>query len=210
MAMTMLPTETHKFYVDFEMRPHEDRNASIAAGHPVFVDVEYAIITMPGGSLVVDKIVTDELLYEWKHGGRGKPPSKFALNAYEAWKEGREAPLEGTDLRNWPGVTPAQLKTCIAANIKTVEDLATANAEGTKRLGMGGVALVQKAKAYLENANDNKASEAISALKTEVEALMKALDKKDAQINELMEQLTEPDQPKRTRRKRNPETRELE
>lgn len=210
MSVTMLPTETHKFYVDFEVRPIEDRNASIEAGHPVFKDVDYAVITMPGGALVVDKIVNEELLREWKSGGRNKPPSPFAIQAYEAWKEGREAPLDGIDLRNWPGITPAQLKTCQAAHIKTVEDLASCNAEATKRLGMGGVALIQKAKAYLDNASDNKASEAISAMKLEMQALIEAIDKKDAQIAELMEQLTDPEEPKRTRRKRNPETGELE
>lgn len=210
MSVTMLPTEVHKFYVEFEVRAQEDRNASIEAGHPVFRDIEYAIITMPGGSLVVDKLVTDELLYEWKHGSRAKPPSPFALQQYEAWKQGLDAPVDGIDIKNWPGATPAQVKTCLGANLRTVEDLAAANAEATKRLGMGGVALVQKAKSYLDNANDNKASEAVSALKTEVAALMVALDKKDAQIDDLMEQLTGPDAPKRSRRKRNPDTGDLE
>ena len=105
----MLAEERHVFYVDFELRPEEDREQTIAQGMPVFKDVEFAVITMPGGGLVVDKQITDALLDEWKHGdNRRKPPSPFALRAYEAWKEGREAPVNGTDLKNWPGVTPAQ------------------------------------------------------------------------------------------------------
>lgn len=201
----MLPNEKHGFYVDFELRPEEDREQSIKAGMPIYKDVEYAVITMPGGGLVVDKPITDALLYEWQHGdNRRKPPSPFAYRAYQAWKDGQEVPLNGTDLKNWPGVTPAQLKTCQAATVRTIEDLANANADTTRKLGMGGVALVQKAKAYLESAGVNKASEEVAALSVKMEALQATIEKKDRQIAELMEQLDD-DKPKRTRRKRNAE-----
>tara|TARA_R110001599_G_scaffold12344_2_gene57895 strand:+ start:4437 stop:5054 length:618 start_codon:yes stop_codon:yes gene_type:complete len=190
----MLPEEKHGFYVEFELRAEEDRNASMSAGHPVFYDNEVAVITMPGGNLVVDKIVTKELLDEWQRGIPGrKPPSPFAIGAYEAWKEGREAPVSGIDLKNWPGVTPAQLKMCQSTNIRTVENLASANADSIRKMGMGAVALKDKAVAYLESAGTNKNSEEVAALKVEMESLKDALDKKDAQIEKLMEQLTEPD-----------------
>ena len=105
----MLAEERHGFYVDFELRPEEDREQSIAQGMPVYKDVEFAIITMPGGGLVVDKQITDDLLKEWRHGDkRRKPPSPFAFTAYEAWKDGREAPVNGTDLKNWPGRATAR------------------------------------------------------------------------------------------------------
>jgi hypothetical protein len=198
----MLSEEKHGFYVDFELRPEEDREQSIKQGMPIFKDIEFAVITMPGGGLVVDKIITDELLYEWRHGdNKRKPPSPFAFRAYEAWKEGQEIPLNGTDLKNWPGVTPAQLKTCQAATIKTIEDLANANADAVRKLGMGGVALMQKAQAYLESASTNKASEEIVSLQTKMEALTEALAKKDRQIEELMEQITD-ETPKRGRPKK--------
>ena len=60
----MLPEEKHGFYVEFELRAEEDRNESMKSGYPVFHDIEIAIITMPGGNLVVDKVVSDELLNE--------------------------------------------------------------------------------------------------------------------------------------------------
>ena len=138
----MMAEERHGFYVDFELRPEEDREASISQGMPVFKDVEYAVITMPGGGLVVDKVISDELLREWKHGsGNRKPPSPFAHAAYEEWKDGREISVNGSDLKNWPGVTPAQLKMCLAAVVRTVEDLADANADTLRKLGMGSHAL---------------------------------------------------------------------
>lgn len=57
----MMAEEQHGFYVDFELRPEEDREESISQGMPVFKDVEYAVITMPGGGLVVDKVISDDL-----------------------------------------------------------------------------------------------------------------------------------------------------
>tara|TARA_R110000824_G_scaffold386327_1_gene581223 strand:+ start:34 stop:651 length:618 start_codon:yes stop_codon:yes gene_type:complete len=197
----MLPEEKHGFYVEFELRAAEDRDASMSAGHPVFHDTEIAIITMPGGNLVVDKTVTKELLDEWQRGIPGrKPPSPFAIGAYEAWKEGREAPVNGIDLKNWPGVTPAQLKMCQGSNIRTVEDLSLANADSIRRMGMGAVALKDKAVSYLKSAGTNKNSEEVAALKVEMESLKEALDKKDDQIEKLMDQLTEPDTTTKRRR----------
>jgi hypothetical protein len=159
---------------------------------PVFKDVEFAMITMPGGGLVVDKPINEALLYEWKNGdNRRKPPSPFAYRAYEAWKEGREAPVNGTDLKNWPGVTPAQLKTCQNATVRTIEDLAEANADTIRKLGMGGVAMMEKAKAYLASANQNKTSEEVSALLVKLEALSDTVKRKDEQISDLLERLDE-------------------
>ena len=188
----MLQEERHGFYVEFELRPEEDREASIDQGMPVFKDVEFAMITMPGGGLVVDKPINEALLHEWKNGdNRRKPPSPFAYRAYEAWKEGREAPVNGTDLKNWPGVTPAQLKTCQNATVRTIEDLAAANADTIRKLGMGGVAMMEKAKAYLASANQNKTSEEVSALMVKLEALSDTVKRKDEQISDLLERLDE-------------------
>jgi hypothetical protein len=134
--------------------------------------------------------VNDALLDEWKRGNSRKPASPFALNAYDAWKEGREAPVNGIDLKNWPGVTPSQLKMCQGCNIRTVEDLAGANADAIRKLGMGSVALKDKAIAYMRSAGTNKNSEEVSALRVEMESLREAVASKDDQIERLMEQLT--------------------
>jgi hypothetical protein len=190
----MLTPETHGFYVEFELRAIEDRNASMKAGHPVFHDIEIAIITMPGGNLVVDKVINEALLHEWKNGGRNKPASPFAIASYDAWKNDLEAPVQGIDLKNWPGVTPAQLKMCQGATIRTVEDLAGCNADTLRRLGMGGVALKDKAVAYLESAGSNKVSEEVAALKVEMEDKDAKIDKLSDQVEKLMEQLTKPDE----------------
>tara|TARA_R110000822_G_scaffold16708_5_gene56658 strand:+ start:1613 stop:2218 length:606 start_codon:yes stop_codon:yes gene_type:complete len=196
----LLMEEKAGFHVEFEQRPVEDREQSIKQGMPVYKDVEVAILTMPGASLVVDKFITDALLYEWRHGdNKRKPPSPHAFRAYEAWKEGLEAPVEGTDLRNWPGVSPAQLKTCQAVHVRSLENLAEANADTIRKLGMGGVALVEKAKNYLKAAGNNKASEEIGSMQVKLDSLIETIAKKDAQIEELLEALGE-DKPKRKKK----------
>jgi signal recognition particle GTPase len=112
-------------------------------------------------------------------------------------------------LKNWPGVTPAQLKMCHNASIYSVEDLRDANADCIRKLGMGALALIEKAKAYLGSAQTNKASEEISALKVDMEAMKATIEKKDEQIAALMDKLGG-DAPRQTRRSRNKETGELE
>ena len=59
-------------YIEFELRADEDRNASIEAGMPVYKDVEYAKLTPAGsqGTLVSEKVVTEQLLNEWRNGNR--------------------------------------------------------------------------------------------------------------------------------------------
>ena len=186
----MMASEKHGFYVDFELRPEEDREQSIEQGMPVYKDVEYAVITMPGGGLVVDKVITENLLREWRYGDNmRKPASPFAFSEYEAWKDGREAGVDGTDLKNWPGVTPAQLKMCLNATIKTVEHLAEANADTLRKIGMGAVALKEKAAAYLGAAQTNKASEAVVALRVEMDGLKDMIATRDDQIAKLQESL---------------------
>lgn len=198
----MLAPERAGFHVTFEIRPEEDRAASIEAGSPQFKDVEYAIITMPGGSLVVDKQITPALLNEWRRGSENqrKAPSPFAIQAYNAWKEGLEPPVDGSPLSNWPGVTPAQLKSCQAIMIRSIEDLADANEDTLRKIGMGSRALKDKAKAYLAAAVTNKGSEQISAIMVRMEAMESALKEKDETIAVLKAQLGEEEPPKRGRK----------
>ena len=72
---------------------------------------------------------------------------------------------------------------------KTVEDLALSNADTIRRLGMGGLALVKKAKIYLENAGTNKAAEQISALELKIEAMESLVKMQSEQITELQDDL---------------------
>jgi hypothetical protein len=86
---------------------------------------------------------------------------------------------------------------CQNASIRTVEDLAAANADTLRKLGMGSVALKDKAATFLGSAQTNKASEEISALNVEMEALKETIEKQSEQIEALLE-----DAPKKRGRKK--------
>ena len=54
---------------------------------------------------------------------------------------------------------------------------------------MGGLALIQKAKSYLENAETNKAAEEIAALRVTMDDMKNLLDRQKNQIAELQDDL---------------------
>lgn len=176
-------------YVEFELRPVEDRDATIRAGHMVYRDVEFAVITPAGGKLTVDKECTPEVI------ARFKPQ-------YDAWKAGLDEPVAGTHVRNWPSVTPAEVKTLLEANVRTVEDAAAMSEQTIQRLGMGGRKLKDKAVAWLKSASDTgKVAEQLAAMAVRLETLEREAKDKDQTIATLSAQVDvlqgQPAQPRR-------------
>ena len=49
--------------------------------------------------------------------------------------------------------------------------------------------MVEKAKSYLDSAENNKAAEEVASLKIKMESLVEAINKKDRQIEDLLERL---------------------
>lgn len=180
-------------YVEFEPRAEEDRDASIEAGHPVYVDVVYAIITPPGGNLVVEKKAE-----EWVESKRSDPFFRHYKEAYQAFLEDREAPIEGTPIEMCPAFSPAAVKQIRGAGLRSVEDLAAANENSIGKMGMGGRALKQKAVSWLETAgNTGRVAEENAAMKATLEDLRETVERQAEQIKELNK-----DKPKRGRPKK--------
>lgn len=139
-------------YVRFELRAIEDRDATIKAGHFVGKDVIFALVT-PRGSKDVHEAIAEDWLAKL---AREVQEERFPANwleqykqLYSMYKSGVEAPIAGMSLKNWPGITPSQLRTCHALRLYSVEDLASTNEEAIQALGMGARALSEKAKQYL-------------------------------------------------------------
>jgi len=165
-------------YVRFEYRNVEDRAATMREGCYVGKDVAYAMIMPPGGNLVVDRVAQ-----EWLDSKRGDPFYRHYVESFNAWKDGEAEPEVGTSVKNWPGASPAQVAACLSANIKTVEDLATAPSSAIMRVGMGGVALQQKAQAWLQSAQDHgKVAEEVVTLRRDKEDLTKRLSELEALV----------------------------
>lgn len=143
--------------VRFETRAVENKQGSLEAGHWVGKEVDYALINAPYSRDVVEMkveswfrnldfdVMNGRLRPEWRDGYKAK---------YRAWKDGAELPPEGTPIKTWPVLSPAQVKHLLSINILTVEDLAGINGEGAQRIGMGAIDLKNKAAAWLSQAKD--------------------------------------------------------
>lgn len=144
-------------YVRFEKRAIEDRAASLVAGNMVTKDEDYAIITPVGSKDEIPRSVKDWLAQLKEQSQQGRIPPTFLphyTGIYEAWKRGEELPVNGTPIKGCHFLTPAQQANCIAANVRTVEDLAAANGEAVGRLGMQGYELKNRATTWLAAAKD--------------------------------------------------------
>lgn len=192
-------------FVSFENRQVEDRAASLKHGFKVLVDVPY-ICLVPHGSEGRTRI--EQPYEEWLAKIRGKVDlelrapgagsdtplmmqSRFPRAwleqielAFAAWRKGITLDVEGTPLRNWPVITKAQLENCEHLHLYTIEALAEATDETTERLGMGGVALRQRARDWLAA----KAGDA-GKLSAELEALRVRLQDLEAENAELKEKI---------------------
>lgn len=164
-------------YVRFERVPVEDVPASKAAGHYVAKDLDYALVT-PAGSKDVFKCKVPQWFANLKQDvENGRLPPEWLdkyTQAYASWLAGQEPPLDGTPIRGWGVLSPAQQETLTRLHILTVEDLARMNDEAIRRIGMGAMDLKHKAVAWLAQLQDKgPLTQEVAALKAE-NALLKA------------------------------------
>ena len=156
-------------FVTFEQRAVEDRNATIAAGGLVMRDVDYVIVRQVGCKDTVEKEAEGWLVDIEKAAMQGTYPGEWVRHfreKYQAFKAGQAEPELGLSVRQWPSLSKAQAENCMAAGVRTVEDVANMNEPTMQRVGMGAREL--KAKAYLESRDANKAAEQITALQAQL------------------------------------------
>lgn len=171
-------------YVMFETRAVEDRDASLKNGAYTTKDVDFALITPPGSKDCIEQIVDEWFRINDENVKRERMPASWRdkwKESYRLWKSGQEIPLDGTPVKNWGILTPAQRANLIGMNIRTVEDVAKMNDEAQRRFGMGALDLKNKAIAYLkESQGTGKLVQENAALKVQVSDL-------SAKVNELIE-----------------------
>lgn len=161
-------------WVEFKKVSQEDREASIAAGSYVAKDVDYAFITPAGSKDCVEKPVKEWFEALQTQVENGRFPSEWLRafrSNYEAWAKNEEIPIDGTSVKNWAVASPSQIEMLLKLHVRTVEQLAAANEEVIGRLGMGGRSLVDKAKAYVQQASSGtgKLAEENANLKRDLE-----------------------------------------
>lgn len=130
--------------VKFFMKPRQDKAESMAQGRPVFRDVEYIDIKIPGN----------------RNAGACRPANdqdraRFPEH-YKAFKDRVSQEInEGTPLTEWPLISRSQAEELAFFHVKTVEQLATmSDAQASKFMGLSSVRA--KAKTWLENVEKDK------------------------------------------------------
>lgn len=153
----LLDRKDRPAFVRFERVAVEDKAASLREGHYVAKDVDYALITPPYSKDVFKQKVTSWFESLKTDVQNERIPQEWVdlyQRQYQAWQNGQEMPLNGTPIRGWGVISPAQQETLIRMNVMTVEDLAKINDEGIKRVGMGAIDLKNKANAWLAQLQD--------------------------------------------------------
>jgi len=179
--------EDRPAYVRFERRAVDDKAATLEAGHYVSKDEDYVLVTPPYSKDCIEKKVDSWFSQVEVNVKTGRIPQRHYdlwRQAYDSWKNGQEMPVDGTSVKDWNALSPAQCKNLISAGCRTIEDLAQANDEALRRIGMGGSDLKTKARVWLQAAKDH------GPLVGEVTSLQKENEQLQGTIASLQEQIT--------------------
>lgn len=176
-------------YVQFETRTAEDKAASAREGRYVARQFDVAIVTPPYSKDCVEFKVEQWLANIDRNVRDGRIPEEWAKHwkdSYGRWKDGQELPLNGTPIKGWGVISPAQQASLIHLNCKTVEDLAAVGEEGMRRIGMGALDLRTKAQAWLKSMADHGGSTIkIAALEQENAVLRTSVETLEKKVAEL-------------------------
>ena len=176
-------------YVEFESRTEEDRDATIKEGKFVAKEVDWAIIRALGSKDTVEKNAVEWLEHIESQARNSSYPrdwAKFFREQYNEWKNGGDpTKVNGMHVRNWASISRAQAEGLIAAGVYSVEDLAAANEQALQRIGMGSRALQERARAWLDSAQGNKAAEELAALRAQTTQQAETIDGLTKRVNEL-------------------------
>lgn len=160
--------DTDGLVVRFEMYPLKNDAKSKAEGRPVFDEVEFIEIRVPGDkTLTVHRPV------------RASDRARFAA-AYRNWKATgvSDGAFSGTPLREWPQVSRSQCEELAFFGVKTVEQLSGVSDGNLRNIGPL-LALREKARDFIAAA---KKGAPVAAMRDELAA-------RDNEIAVLKEQM---------------------
>lgn len=169
-----MPEQVPMVGVGFCLHALQSETKSAEAGRPIFDDIEFVQIVVPGDrQSVVFQPATD------RH--RQRFPKAYAM-----FKQQSAVAVEGTPIEQWPALTRAQALTFKASHIPTVETLAEVHDGNLEKLGFGAREWREKARAFVAQAKDSAAAQKLAA---ENQALRDQLSDQQRQINELAQRL---------------------
>lgn len=169
------PQAENNLFVQFYTDALELKAESEKQGRPIFKDVAFVRIIVPGDTNNIIERVADE-----------NDKQRFP-NAWAKYQNSEVQGTQGTPLEQWPQITRSLLKECKYFEIHTVEALSNISDAHVAKLGMGFGELRNKAKAWLEAA---AGTAQITAQAAENEQLKQMLADLQAQINDISETKT--------------------
>lgn len=175
-------------FVEFKQIAKHDPVKSEELGYRVTKNVDMAFIMQPGSRDQVEigaQAWLDSIKRKMLDGAPDAYPQDWVdgfRKKYELWKEGMEAPLNGTSVREWPVLSPAEVENFIANRILTIEDVSAMTEEAMSRFGMGARGLRDKAREWLSAkdlaGNALKENEELKKLLADALARIEALEDK--------------------------------
>lgn len=172
-------------YAEFYNKAVKQEFASLEAGRPIFADVTYVKIFTPSDQLnQIDTIARED------HKVRFPRQWAHFMN-----RQGNQEKVVGTPVNQWPLITSANAEELRALKFFTVELIAHANDAQLQKLGMvagmAGHTLRDKAKAFLNLANDSaeeaKREEELAKLREENDRIKAETEAKLAAMQKQME-----------------------
>jgi hypothetical protein len=143
-------------FVEFKQIAKHDPVQSEKVGYRITKNVDMAYIMQPGSRDQVEigaQAWLDSIKRKMLDASPDAYPQEWVdqfRRKYEMWKEGLEAPLNGTSVREWPVLSPAQVENFIGTRLLTIEDVAAMTEEAMGRVGMGARELREKARDWLK------------------------------------------------------------
>ena len=131
----------HGMIVEFYMHSVKDKAASEDQGRPIWNEVPYIMVRVPGQN---QQVVRRPI----RTGQNPMHDNNRFHNEYIAFLQKKEQPLEGVPLAEWPELNNSQILELAHYGIKTVEHLAEMNDSNTQN-AMGLTDLKTKAKRWL-------------------------------------------------------------
>ena len=175
------PSVENNVFVSFYTEALEYKAESEKAGRPIFKDVPFVRVTIPGDTNnIIEHRATDE--------DKRKYPK-----AWDIYQRGETGGHVGTPLEQWPQITRSQVKESKYFECHTVEQMSNLSDAHCQKLGMGFQELRNKAKAYLAAAAGTANATAAAA---ENDRMRAELAEMKAQLAELSEKRS-PGRPKK-------------
>lgn len=135
-------------------------------------EVEYLELLIPGDNKSAPIHLVDDRLREM-----------YARN-YQAFKDGRELPTDGTAVEFWLGADHSYTLLLKSMHLRTVEAVAEMSDAAVKELGLGGAELRRKAQTFLEVQRDGVKADEISAKDETIADLTRRLKALEAKASD--------------------------